>query len=249
METKKNYEKISGRDTHDNLASTLIPSNRPLTRQGPEFHSKSFGKPDVFTGIVDKSSFANGKEHLEIFSNELEEISSVSEFLDEYKSQKTKNEGIYMSSKHEDKPDTFLLDPAFIELKQKLSSTNYKVKKDHIWSIEDAKNHPEAIDQWIQSIQALHTMKQTLSSKDKHDFPSLPIHDLVLPAELKREILSASDKDVRVPDPKLDISLDEYAEILCYLLDIPVDAGSIIYSIHTMFHLYLQIKDTTMESL
>jgi hypothetical protein len=244
MKGKQNPRNINRELNNDNQALESVQNNRPSTRHGISLNLKSFTQPNSRL-----KALLNGGEDLEEPSNNLDEMSSISEFVDEYKLQKKNEPDIPL--KVDAGPGACLSDPAFLELKQRLLSKSYDLKKDKVWSIEDAKTNPEAIDQWIQSVQELQKMRQSLHSwQDRHDYPS-SIDDLSpsLPAELKRELLSASEQDVRVPDPNLDISIEEYAKVLCSLLDIPVDDGSIITSIHTLFHLYLNMKAMKMESL
>ena len=56
-------------------------------------------------------------------------------------------------------------------------------------------------------------------------------------------------KDLPFPDEKLNISLDNYAKLVCNMLDIPVhksegkQSKSIIESLHLLFTLYSQFKE------
>jgi intraflagellar transport protein 46 len=48
---------------------------------------------------------------------------------------------------------------------------------------------------------------------------------------------------IPLPPPDLNVSLADYAKICCALLDIPVH-GNVIESLHVMFSLYTEFKDT-----
>lgn len=49
-------------------------------------------------------------------------------------------------------------------------------------------------------------------------------------------------KQVSLPDPEIALSTEEYAKVLCALLDVPV-YDNIIESLHVVFSLYTAFKD------
>lgn len=231
MEDKQHTRNLRRELSNEGFGS--VKNKLPTTRHGYSVDSKS-------------NTSSTGKDEGQL-SHELQEISSISEFVDEFKTQIRNTPCITPQVVHES--GTFFTDPAFLELQRRLLSRNYETKTSAIWSIEDARNNPEAIDQWIKCVQELQSMKQNSDFQNSHDFPSINELPRPLPKELRNEILSASEQDIRVPDPNLDLSVEDYAKIICSLLDIPVDEGSIISSVHTLFQLYLHLEAMKLESL
>ena len=140
-------------------------------------------------------------------------------------------------------------DPAVLELK--LRALSKKKRSSH--SLEDddtvvrsipnanSKHGRQDIMRWIKSIEDAHELSR--SARTAHFKETMPsIKTLTKPWSEQFET-ALIEKQVRLPDVNLDISLAEYAKILCTMLDIPVhDDQSLIQSLHLMFSLYLEFE-------
>jgi intraflagellar transport protein 46 len=104
-------------------------------------------------------------------------------------------------------------------------------------SIEDAAKNPSAIDRWIQNIQDLHRTKPPPQVHYKRNMPDSETLMDVWPEEFEAMLANLA-----LPSPDLDLSLAEYAKILCSMLDIPTYDNP-IESLHLMFSLYMDFKN------
>lgn len=182
-------------------------------------------------------------------------------------------------------------DAALLELK--LRSNSKKVRCDpkknstenNVRSIQNANKKPAQVERWIKNIQELHKQQQLqLNQKQEQTtsaskFPSIEEFMEPWDSEFLNELSSGdsfSSKEINpqvlVPNPQINLSLAEYAKVLCTLLDIPVydgddhefvdddnidsyileqdehsstprKKGSIIESVHLMMNLYMACRD------
>lgn len=182
-------------------------------------------------------------------------------------------------------------DAALLELK--LRSNSKKVRCDpkknstenNVRSIQNANKKPAQVERWIKNIQELHKQQQLqLNQKQEQTtsaskFPSIEVFMEPWDSEFLNELSSGdsfSSKEINpqvlVPNPQINLSLAEYAKVVCTLLDIPVydgddhefvdddnidsyileqdehsstprKKGSIIESVHFMMNLYMACRD------
>jgi len=110
-----------------------------------------------------------------------------------------------------------------------------------IQSIENASKNPQEVDKWIASVEKFHRSKPALELLYKPEMVN--VNDVMKP--LCRELIEALDTDLEgALDPDLDLSLEQYAALLCNLLDIPLkkDEGktTLAHGIHILFSQYLE---------
>eukprot|EP00804_Cyclotella_cryptica_P028630 CCRYP_008161-RA/>CCRYP_008161-RA protein AED:0.42 eAED:0.42 QI:0/-1/0/1/-1/0/1/0/162 len=125
---------------------------------------------------------------------------------------------------------------AVIELQLRNWSKTQEGTRLAIRSISNAANFPQEIDRWIQSVEEIHEKEEPISAVWS-DPDILRVKELMKPwpKELQQEL---QNSDLRVPSPDIDLSLSEYARILCALNGIPVRDGSLIDSVHMMFRMF-----------
>jgi intraflagellar transport protein 46 len=245
------FQLNSSHNGHENgLPGSHLKDVRPST-------SRSHSRPLLSSNVVDDLR----KNNYEAVSPELKEMSSISEFVDEYSSEEKferHDDGLLQITPeldHRQNPPSSIhstdqspVDPALIEMQQQLQSRDCAKEERKVWSIKDAKKNPQAIDEWIQCMKELQKAKHS-SHFNQSGFPSFEELSRPLPLELKRALQLANDQNVRVPDPNLNIKTEDYAKIICCLLNIPVYEGSVVHSIHQMIHLYLNLEAMKLESL
>lgn len=98
-------------------------------------------------------------------------------------------------------------------------------------------SNPRAVDSWVESISALHLSKPAASVHYSRPMPDLDSLMQEWPPELE-ELLGRA----QLPAARLNCSLQEYVDIVCSLLDIPV-YNSRVQSLHLLFSLYLESRD------
>lgn len=99
-------------------------------------------------------------------------------------------------------------------------------------------SNPRLVDGWVESISALHRSKPPASVQYSRAMPDIDSLMQEWPAELE-ELLGR----LQLPPARLSCSTARYADIICSLLDIPVH-GSRIQSLHLLFSLYLEFRDS-----
>lgn len=136
-----------------------------------------------------------------------------------------------------DEPASEQSDATVLELKLRATSKKQRYGEVAVRSIEDAAKNPEAIDKWIQNISELHRSKPEPQVHYKRNMPDLEKLLEVWPPEFEAVL----DK-LSLPSPDLDLTIAEYARLLCSILDIPTYDNP-IESLHQLFSLYIAFRD------
>jgi len=103
-------------------------------------------------------------------------------------------------------------------------------------SIEDAYKRPEEIQKWVNSISDLHKSKPPPQVHYKNSMPDIEKLMEIWPDDFE-EALNSLD----LPGADLDVSVEEYARIICSIMDIPV-YENLSESLHILFSLYMEFK-------
>jgi len=136
-----------------------------------------------------------------------------------------------------DEPASQQSDPTVLELQLRATSKKQQYGNVSVRSIEDAAKNPGAIDKWIQSISELHRSKPPPQVHYKRNMPELEKLMDVWPEEFE-----AALEKLRLPSPDLDLTLSEYARLLCSIVDIPTYENP-IESLHQFFELFMAFRD------
>jgi intraflagellar transport protein 46 len=136
-----------------------------------------------------------------------------------------------------DEPSTGQSDPTVLELQLRAMSKKVQYGDIVVRSIEDASKNPAAIDKWIQSISDLHRSKPPPQVHYKRNMPEIEKLMEEWPEDFENAL-----RNLSLPSPDLDLSIAEYAKILCSILDIPTYENP-IESLHLMFSLYMDFKN------
>ena len=136
-----------------------------------------------------------------------------------------------------DEPATIQSDPTVLELQLRATSKKQQYGDVVVRSIESAEKNPVAIEKWIQNITDLHRSKPPPQVHYKKNMP-----DAEVLMDQWPEAFEEALKTLELPSPELDMSLAEYAKVLCSLLDIPTYENP-VESLHLMFSLYVDFRD------
>jgi intraflagellar transport protein 46 len=136
-----------------------------------------------------------------------------------------------------DEPSSNQSDPTVLELQLRAKSKKLQYGDVAVRSIEHADKNPAKIEKWVQDIKELHRSKPPPQVNYKKNMPDIDSLMEVWPEEF--EALLATSP---LPSPDLDLSLGEYAKVLCSLLDIPTYDNP-IESLHLMFSLYIDFRN------
>lgn len=136
-----------------------------------------------------------------------------------------------------DEPATIQSDPTVLELQLRATSKKQQYGDVVVRSIENAEKNPAAVEKWIQNITDLHRSKPPPQVHYKKNMP-----DAEVLMDQWPEAFEEALKTLELPSPELDMSLAEYAKVLCSLLDIPTYDNP-VESLHLMFSLYMDFRD------
>jgi intraflagellar transport protein 46 len=136
-----------------------------------------------------------------------------------------------------DEPATVQSDPTVLELQLRATSKKQQYGDVVVRSIEYAEKNPGAIEKWIQNINDLHRSKPHAQVHYKKIMPDIETLMDVWPESFETAL-----ETLALPSPDLDLSLAEYAKVLCSILDIPTYDNP-VESLHLMFSLYMDFRD------
>ena len=104
-------------------------------------------------------------------------------------------------------------------------------------SIENAAKNSGQIDKWIQSISDLHRSKPPPQVHYKKNVPDMDaLLDMWSP-EFEKAL-----ETLQLPSPDLDLSLAEYAKVLCSIVDIPTYENP-VEALHLLFTLFMDFRN------
>ena len=125
-----------------------------------------------------------------------------------------------------------------MELREQYGITSPGNESDgYIGFIEDVQKNRKALDSWLESIEEIHRNRPP--PKLIYSSPMPELEDLMEPWD---ETFEETLKSCPLPTAELDCSLEDYAKIICSILEIPV-RGNIIESLHHLFCLYAQFAE------
>ncbi|OMJ81375.1 hypothetical protein SteCoe_18166 [Stentor coeruleus] len=140
-----------------------------------------------------------------------------------------------------DEPKQNQSDPALLEIKLKPKIRRPGTGQSAVRSIENADKNPKQITRWISTINDAHRSKPSASVTYSKPMPDSDTLMDVWHPDIE-DIL----KNIELPGPDLDISLDGYIKIVCAILGIPIHSlannKSHIESLHVLFSLYSYFK-------
>lgn len=124
-----------------------------------------------------------------------------------------------------------------MELREQYGITSPGNESDgYIGFIENAQKNRKALDSFLESIEEIHRNRPPPNLIYTSQMPEM--EDLMEPWD---DTFEDTLKSCILPTAELDISLEEYARIICALLGIPVK-GNIIESLHHLFSLYAEFE-------
>ncbi|KAL7429538.1 hypothetical protein ACHAXH_003200 [Discostella pseudostelligera] len=112
--------------------------------------------------------------------------------------------------------------------------------------ISNAAENPYEIDKWMQSVAELHVDNSKSEVRYRNRMPT--IQELM---QSWPEKLGAGLRDwtLDLPPADIDLSVEEYARIMCSLLGIPVYDGCVIESVQALLELFVEMQTTSGKKL
>ena len=125
----------------------------------------------------------------------------------------------------------------YIQTKKKKQTVQVQIR-----SLEDAEKNPKQIQQWISNVNELHKSRPPPTVQFTKTMPDIEL----LMQEWMPDMEEAFNQ-IQLPGPEIDISLADYAKLVCVMLDIPIyklgNKKTLIESLHHLFTLYAEFKD------
>jgi len=100
----------------------------------------------------------------------------------------------------------------------------------------DAHSNPDAIDEWIHAVEEVHATTKK-ASVHQNELPN--VEELMQPWPREMED-SLNSGETFLPPADIDLSLEEYAMVLCSLFGIPHNEP--LSSVHTLMTLFVEYK-------
>lgn len=138
-----------------------------------------------------------------------------------------------------DEPSAQQSDPTVLDLKLRSISKQTSAKQMTVRSLSDVDKNPKALDTWVTSIGDLHRQKPPQNVHYTKPMPDIDVLMQEWPAEFEEML-----KTTHLPSADIDCDLGEYIDMICSLLDIPVHPDSRIQSLHVLFTLYSEFKNS-----
>ncbi len=140
-----------------------------------------------------------------------------------------------------DEPILNGVDPYIFKL-ELMDKSKVKVDKYEVKSVPEAEKNPKSIQNWIEKVAELRKNKTSSSVSYSKKMPDLESLMQVWPDKLESIL-----KEIAFPDENLNIPVDNYAKIVCCMLDFPIHLlntnRSLIESLHLLFTLYSEFKE------
>ncbi|CCW68060.1 unnamed protein product [Phytomonas sp. Hart1] len=137
-----------------------------------------------------------------------------------------------------DEPTIPQSNPAVVLLELRATNAHVGDVAQVVDSFEDAPNRPEVLNRWINDVKNVHYKKPLPTVNYPKPMPDINALLQAWPAGFE-DFLNANHN---LPSPNIDLELEEYARLLCVLLDIPV-YNSLIDSLHVMFTLFEEFRN------
>lgn len=136
-----------------------------------------------------------------------------------------------------DEPAATQSDPTVLDLQMRATAKKSNLEPVNVHSIDNADKNPREITKWIEDIRDLHRTKPPPTVQYKKSMPDIESLMQEWPPEFE-ELLGK----VKLPEPSMDLSLEEYVRVICSMLDIPVYTN-MVESLHVLFTLYSEFKN------
>merc|ERR1719238_2710077 len=135
-----------------------------------------------------------------------------------------------------DEPSAQQSDPTVLDLIWRSLIKMSNLDPVRVVSIEHADKKPKEITKWINSINDLHRTKPPPQVQYTKSMPDIEMLMQEWPPEFEQRL-----KQVKLPSADINLTLKEYAAVICAMMDIPV-YNSTIQSLHVLFTLYSEFK-------
>uniref|UniRef100_A0A914WQG1 Intraflagellar transport protein 46 homolog n=1 Tax=Plectus sambesii TaxID=2011161 RepID=A0A914WQG1_9BILA len=137
-----------------------------------------------------------------------------------------------------DEPSAKQSDPTILDLQMRAMTKEGAPKDTVVKRLERADKNSKEIEQWITNIGELHRSKPATNVHYSKPMPDIDLLMQEWPPEVEAML-----KRVELPSADMDVSVEQYVDIVLNFLDIPVHKSR-IQSLHVLFTLYSEFKNS-----
>ncbi|XP_071579697.1 intraflagellar transport protein 46 homolog [Temnothorax nylanderi] len=139
-----------------------------------------------------------------------------------------------------DEPCTDQSDPAVLhlQLRNHSRSAGAAARQAVVKRIEDAEKNSKSIDKWIDDMNQLHRSKHLPGVQLNRAMPDIDGLMQQWPPQVEDKL-----NELQLDLSELDCDLPQLADVVCNLLDIPTRENARLEALHTLFTLYLEIRN------
>ncbi|XP_011158497.1 intraflagellar transport protein 46 homolog [Solenopsis invicta] len=139
-----------------------------------------------------------------------------------------------------DEPCTNQSDPAVLhlQLRNHSRSAGAAVRQAVVKRIEDAEKNSKSIDKWIDDMNQLHRSKHLPGVHMNCAMPDIDGLMQQWPPQVEDKL-----NELQLNLSELDCELPQLVDVVCNLLDIPTRENTRLEALHTLFTLYLEIRN------
>ncbi|KAL0110499.1 hypothetical protein PUN28_013838 [Cardiocondyla obscurior] len=144
-----------------------------------------------------------------------------------------------------DEPCTDQSDPAVLhlQLRNHSRSAGAAVRQAVVKRIEDAERNSKSIDKWIDDMNQLHRSKHPPGVQLNRAMPDIDGLMQQWPPQVEDKL-----NELQLDLSKLDCDLPQLVDVVCNLLDIPTRKDTQLEALHTLFTLYLEIRNVESQN-
>ena len=137
-----------------------------------------------------------------------------------------------------DEPAANQSDPNVLDLQLRAISKQAAPRALTVKTLSDVHRNPKGVDSWVDSISELHRNKPAQTVHYNKPMPDVESLMQTWPRQFESLL-----RDMKLPSSELDCDLEQYVDIVCALLDIPVQQNR-IHALHLLFTLFLEFKSS-----
>ncbi|XP_011144440.1 intraflagellar transport protein 46 homolog [Harpegnathos saltator] len=143
-----------------------------------------------------------------------------------------------------DEPCTDQSDPAVLHLQLRSHSRSAgAARQTVIKRIEDAERNGKSIDKWIDDMNQLHRSKHPPAVQMNRAMPDIDSLMQQWPAQVEDKF-----NEMQMDLSNLDCDLPQLVDIICNLLDVPARDGARLEALHTLFTLFLEVRNVESQN-
>ncbi|KAG7210229.1 hypothetical protein KM043_011779 [Ampulex compressa] len=144
-----------------------------------------------------------------------------------------------------DEPCTDQSDPAVLHLQLRSQCRSAGATRQVVIKrVEDAEKNGKSIDKWIEDMNQLHRNKHPPTVQLSKQMPDIDALLQQWPAEVEDKL-----NEAQLDISELECDLPQLVDIVCALVDIPTEDDDRLEALHTLFTLFLEVRNAKAQKI